>query len=255
MVFPVLGQGKFAIYAGIGGMYYQGDLHETSIPDFRTVKLAYGGGLHYQANDFFGFQLNYLRGKLEGDDVYAISPAKRNRNLRFLTNIDDISLRLTINLLREYPYRFVPYAIAGIGVFHFNPLHNGVPLQPLQTEGVTYSLWQPNVPLGLGVKYRFGCRFGVKLEAVYHKLFTDYLDDVSGAYPDPSSFSSAAAAYYSDPNIVPDNREFRGNPALKDSWIDLTLSVMVYFGRCGLDNQKMLEDCEELYKDLHDVPQ
>lgn len=252
-------QGKFSIYAGIGGMYYQGDLKETAIPDFRTVKLAYGGGVHYQANDFLGFDLNYLRGKLEGDDIYALSASKRNRNLRFLTKIDDISLRLTFNFLREYPYRFVPYAIAGAGAFHFNPTHGGVALQPLGTEGqgipgnpVPYSLWQVNFPLGLGVKYWFGCRFGLKLEAVYHKLLTDYLDDVSGEYPDPATVS-ATTAYFADPNIVPDNRVMRGNPSYKDSWIDLTLSLVVRLGRCGKDNDRMLEDCEDLYKDLHDT--
>lgn len=246
---------------GVGGMYYQGDLKETAIPDFRTVKLCYGGGIHYQPGDFIGFDLNYLRGKLEGDDKYALSASKRNRNLRFLTKIDDISLRVTVNFLSEYPNSFVPYAIAGVGVFHFNPMRDGVALQPVGTEGqgipgypAPYSLWQVNFPLGLGVKYMFGCRFGVKLEAVYHKLLTDYLDDVSDKYPDPSVLS-AQAAYLSDPNIVPDNRVNRGNPAFKDSWIDLNLSLIIYLGRCGLDNDRMLEDCEDLYKDLHDTPQ
>lgn len=254
-------QSKWSIYAGIGGMYYQGDLKETAIPDFRTLKLCYGGGVHFQASPLLGFDLNYLRGKLEGDDKYALSASKRNRNLRFLTKIDDISLRVTFNFLREYPYRFVPYAIAGAGAFHFNPMRDGVALQPIGTEGqgipgypAPYSLWQVGFPLGLGVKYQFGCRFGVKLEAVYHKLLTDYLDDVSDKYPDPAVLS-ASAAYLSDPNIVPDNRVYRGNPAFKDSWIDLNLSLIVYLGRCGLDNDRMLEDCEDLYKDLHDTPQ
>lgn len=254
-------QPKFGIYANIGGMYYLGDLKETALPDPRTMKLTYGGGLTCQATDIIGLQLNYLRGKLEGDDAYAISPARRNRNLRFLTTIDDISFRVTVNFVREYPPRFIPYAIVGFGMFRFNPTNGGVALQPLGTEGqgvpgypAPYSLWQPNVPGGLGIKYRW-CRWAVKLEAVYHKLFTDYLDDVSDAYPDPAVLSSPAAVYFSNPAIVPNNRGIRGNPARKDSWIDLNLGVVLYIGRCGIDNGRMLEDCEELYKDLHDTPQ
>lgn len=263
LLLPVvaLAQPKFGIYGNIGGMYYLGDLKETALPDIRTVKLTYGGGLTYQAGEIIGLQLNYLRGKLEGDDAYAIRPARRNRNLRFLSTIDDISFRVTVNFVREYPPRLIPYAIVGVGMFHFNPTHNGVPLQPLGTEGqgvpgypAPYPLWQVNVPGGLGIKYRW-CRWAVKLEAVYHKLFTDYLDDVSDAYPDPSVLSSAAAVYYSNPAIVPNNRAIRGNPTRKDSWIDLNLGVVFYFGRCGLDNARMLEDCEDLYKDLHDIPQ
>ena len=60
-------------------------------------------------------------------------------------------------------------------------------LQPLGTEGQyvagggyakPYALWQAVVPVGGGIKYRFHCNWGVKLEAVYHVIFTDYLDDV-----------------------------------------------------------------------------
>ena len=168
-------QGRFSIYAGIGGMYYLGDLKENALPDFRTVKLAINAGVQYNISPHFVAQINYLHGSLEGDDAYNSEQGKRNRNLRFKTKIDEISLRFNFNILRERQKRIVPYLIAGFGVFHFNPTADGVALQPLGTEGQfipgggypsPYSLWQMDVPLGIGIRYRFGCHFGTKLEAV-----------------------------------------------------------------------------------------
>ncbi len=266
MAEPAKPQGRFSVYFGIGAMYYLGDLKETALPDFKTVKFAINAGVHYDINTRWGVQLHYLHGMLVGDDGRATTASKQLRGLKFFSKIDEISLRLTFNILREKAGRVVPYITAGGGVFHFNPLANGVALQPLGTEGQyvpgggyakAYSLWQPVVPVGLGVRYRFHCNWGVKLEAVYHITFTDYLDDVSTDYIDPAVLETSPhgleTVYYSDPTGASAVRSTRGSPDKKDSFVDVSFSLIYYIGRCDGRNQKgdRYQNCEDLYKNLH----
>jgi hypothetical protein len=264
----VKSQGRFSVYFGVGGMYYLGDLKETAFPDFKTVKLAINAGVHYDINTRWGVQLNYLHGSLTGDDSRSSNTSMQLRDLKFYTKIDEITLRFTFNILREKVGRVVPYLTVGGGVFHYNPLRFGVALQPLGTEGQyaagggyakAYSLWQPVIPAGLGVRYRFHCNWGVKLEAVYHVIFTDYLDDVSTDYLAPDILATSPhgseTVYYSDPSggLAQTQRDTRGNPAQKDSYIDVCLSLIYFFGRCDGRNQKgdRYQNCEDLYKNLH----
>lgn len=64
-------------------------------------------------------------------------------------------------------------------------------LRPLSTEGEgfvsgksNYNLTQLAIPFGAGVKLSLSDNINVGLEVGYRKLFTDYLDDVSGTYVD-----------------------------------------------------------------------
>lgn len=265
-VSPTLAQGRFSVYLGLGGMYYLGDLKETALPHFATVKLAVNAGVHYDITTRWGIQLHYLHGALEGDDRYAKSTAKQLRGLKFYTKIDEISLRFTFNILKERAGRIVPYFTLGGGIFHFNPLADGIALQPLGTEGQyiaygdypkPYSLWQPVIPVGIGIRYRFHCNWGVKLEAIYHVTFTDYLDDVSTNYPDPNLLLATpggqTSVFYSDPTGARTQRSNRGSPKQKDSFFDLGFSLIYFFGRCDGRNAKgdRYQNCEDLYKNLH----
>jgi len=109
------------------------------------------------------------------------------------------------------------YLFAGITYFKMNPLgtYQGetVELQPLATEGQEtsqnasqnrYQLNQICIPLGLGYKFNVSNRFAISLEYGIRKTFTDYLDDVSGRYPDLELLSVEAgqlSAHMSDRTI------------------------------------------------------
>ena len=76
-----------------------------------------------------------------------------------------------------------------------------IELQPLATEGQEtsqnasqnrYQLSQICIPLGLGYKFNVSKRFAISLEYGIRKTFTDYLDDVSGRYPDLQLLSAEA---------------------------------------------------------------
>ena len=99
--------------------------------------------------------------------------------------------------------RLRPYGVIGVGVFHFNPMGQYIDpntsqttwvyLQPLHTEGEgfvanrpNYALTQLNIPMGFGIKYYVSEKVNLGLELLYRKTFTDYIDDVSTTFVDPS---------------------------------------------------------------------
>ena len=126
------------------------------------------------------------------------------RNLDFYTDVNELS-----GDMRYEPFRnpviwgnprwfFSPYAGIGLGIFKFNPktMYNGteVELQPLGTEGPnnTYSLTQLSVPISIGLKLNSPNRkYAIGIDFTYHFTNTDYLDDVSTVYADPSSFNGS----------------------------------------------------------------
>ncbi len=99
--------------------------------------------------------------------------------------------------------KFRPYLLAGIGGFRYNPegfdpvSNQWVALQPLRTEGQgfaeypdrkEYKLMQMNLPFGGGIKYFLNDNMNLSFEIIHRKTFTDYIDDVSTNYIDPSLF-------------------------------------------------------------------
>lgn len=170
-----------------GGMYYVGDLNPGK--PFNMVKPA--GGLLYRYNfdTRWALKADLLYGKVAGDD--ANNEYREDRNLNFTSSVLEFSMQMECNFLDFFIGSkrswFSPYLFGGVSVFRYNPkaTYNGdeYELQPLSTEGQSpYSLSSFAVPFGLGVKLSLSKRIGMGFEWGYRKTFTDYLDDVSGAY-------------------------------------------------------------------------
>jgi hypothetical protein len=71
-------------------------------------------------------------------------------------------------------------------------------LKPLSTEGQgiypdkkPYKKLQPVIPVGGGVKFVLSDNLRIGIEIGIRKTFTDYLDDVSTSYPDPTDLFNA----------------------------------------------------------------
>ena len=159
-------------------------------------------------------------GRITGDDALAANqndPNARfryNRNMAFQNDIAELSGTVIVDLIENrsnYLKRpdFVPYVFAGLAGFYHNPKGlnaNGeyVALADLHTEGQTtsYSLTQFSIPFGGGVRYRVNRNFDLSLEIGWRKTFTDYLDDVSGAYAQPGTLKTAEAIYFGGGNEV-----------------------------------------------------
>jgi hypothetical protein len=108
------------------------------------------------------------------------------------------------------------YGFVGMGVFYFNPkgrLPNGewTALYPLHTEGQglpggpkQYSRVSFCIPVGGYYKLTINKIWSIGVEFTYRKTFTDYIDDVGGAYYDPAKLLAAygpLSAQMSDPSI------------------------------------------------------
>lgn len=185
------------------------------------------------------------------------------RNLSFKSRIADFQLSVEVHPLffKNYedqdPPRISPYGVIGIGYFSFDPQArlNGqwYALQPLHTEGQgfaefperkNYKLSQVNFAAGVGVKYEINSMFNARLEVNHRILRTDYLDDVSTQYIDPSLFFSylplnrAAIAQQLanrkgelNPSDVTSVGDQRGDPEDNDAFFTIQLKVGFMLGR------------------------
>jgi hypothetical protein len=139
----------------------------------------------------------------------------------------------------SYRFRlgFKLYAFAGVGFYHHNPkaLYKDevYKLQPMRTEGVKYSLWQFNVPLGTGFYFTMRKKHRVGFEYCWRLCFTDYLDDISSKYVGglkgtPAALANRTGELGSDVDPVvaayfkPGNK--RGDASHKDTYMDVQIS-------------------------------
>jgi hypothetical protein len=222
------GNGKFEIGLGLGPLFFLGDLggnpglgKGTWLKDvsFPLVKLNKGLYLNFYPREWIGFRLGFNQGKLDGYDSVIKSKGgleeyRKMRNLQFQTNLWE-----AYGAIEFYPTvffekydglqgKFRPYGVIGVGAFKFNPkgkyyAPNGiaqwVELKPLRLEGQgfaeypnrkEYSLTQLEIPMGFGFKYYLKENLYIGLEILHRQTFTDYIDDASTAYIDPSLFAN-----------------------------------------------------------------
>lgn len=183
--------------------------------NIQTTKLTMGGFVSYHPNELLSFRFALNFGTLEGDDAIindkgGYEVARKDRNSNFRSKFSEALILAEVYptiFLEEDPTdnykKFRPYVVAGIGGFKYNsegydPVTNSwVALKPLRTEGQgfaehpdrkEYKLTQMNLPLGVGVKYFLSDNINLSLEIIHRKTFTDYIDDVSTKYIDPSLF-------------------------------------------------------------------
>lgn len=215
-------QGKLGVFVGGGMMTYTGDLQEHPWPHAKTLCWTANAGLHWQITRRWGLQLNYTIGKVLASDQFAKEASRIARDLRFSSLLHEIGLRGTFDILPNDKWKVLPYITAGVSALNFEPKRDGTALRGMQNEGVAYSNWTVSIPTGIGVKWQINCQWALKGEYVYHWTITDYLDDVSA----------------------------RGNPKHKDGFWDLNVGVIYFFVGCKNKKGGLIEDCEQLYKDV-----
>jgi uncharacterized protein DUF6089 len=241
-----------------------------------NTKFAYGAYLSATYNYAYALRIEYTQGEVSAYDsilkpVANNSDGRYQRNLSFRSSISEIAVIAEFHPLFMFkdwaasddaPPRFSPYLAIGVGHFHFDPQgeFNGqwYDLQPLHTEGEgwvpgrpEYKLDQYNIPIGIGVRYEATEGLNVRFEIMDRLLFTDYLDDVSTTYIDPTLFQTHLDAQ--DANIashlaIKDANTYsaisgynattgsiRGNPHNNDNYFTVNLKVGIILGRQKID--------------------
>lgn len=215
--------------AQINIMNYFGELNRfetTTGTAPRFTSPSFGVHISKKIKRQLYLSLSYIWGMLEGDDFVSADPMdvrhrfRYMRNTHFRNNIHEVSLTAKYELFRasasKYRTRIYRrrafmnvYILAGLGILKHNPEARTpsnlggewVSLRDLGTEGQglpgyrkKYSLWQPAIPIGIGVKMKLTDNIDLVLEMGGRLLFTDFLDDVSGNYPELEKLSPLARA-------------------------------------------------------------
>jgi len=239
------------------------------IKDLNNGKSFLSGGVYVNVSykNAIGLRLELCNGKVAADDQVLstvssgdIARFRYNRNLNFQSSIKEYSGMLEIHPLllfvdwesrdQEAP-KYSPYLLGGYGSFKFNPqLKDGnrlIDLQPLSTEGQglkeypdrpVYKLTQTNYPFGLGLRYEISPIINLRGEFVYRLLTTDYLDDVSTNYIDPSFYAlNGFSGTKLENALFLNNRETngqktdiggkRGSPTNNDAYFSFNLKLGV----------------------------
>jgi len=245
--------------ASVGAMNYLGDLAPSN--PYEQSHPGFGLYASYKLSPMLSVRGTATFGRISGSDADSDDPELRARNLSFRSNIQDFSLQLVGDFFftpRGYVSRpfLTPYVFIGLSLMRINPEAevNGqwVELQPLGTEGQflrdsdvdypdPYRLTQLTIPLGAGLRFRILRDLDIEFELSLRMTFTDYLDDVSGYYPNLRDLNrkNPTAARLSDrsnPGDFPDGRvdKPRGDRS-QDDWLmysSVSISYILSWVRC-----------------------
>jgi hypothetical protein len=177
----------------LGGANYAGDLALNIVPS--ETKPSAGLMGKYAFNEFFAFRQSLSYASISAKD--SVSKANVTRNLSFTSDIFEMSSILEFNFenfgINVLSKSSTFYLFGGISVFYFNPktvyADESFALQPMGLEGQTleggkkYSRVSIAVPMGVGYKFNLNRNFVLGVEASARRTYTDFLDDVSGEYP------------------------------------------------------------------------
>lgn len=255
LVFTVLGGANLSAQAWevggwLGTAYYFGDLNTN----FNLSRPGVAAGVLVRKNfdTRIALRAGINAGRMGFSDELSKNPFQQARNLSFASNFYELSVGGDFNFL---PYLhgdrdrfFTPYITMGASVFKFEPQakyqNRWYNLQPLGTEGQAegneYATIQPALTIGGGFKIDLNYSWSLNLEFNYRYLFTDYLDDVSGAYgnvDDIGALRGPIAAALSDRSveIAPDATPIgapgrqRGDGIKQDGFATIGLALVYNF--------------------------
>jgi hypothetical protein len=252
---------KHEAFVGLGASQFNGDLGGTprngfdySIKDidFQATRPSIRLGYRFRFAPKFATTTSMSFFQLKGSDQFTDNIIRNSRNLSFKSSCFELQQRLDFIVLSNERFgaryrvagaKYEPsrnnqlYFFSGIGLLKFNPkaeyLGKWYELQPLGTEGQgripgkePYKLWTATIPFGVGFRLGISRMWRLGLEATYVKTFSDYIDDVSTVYQDPTGLNPIIA-HFSNPAkqnahwFRPNDQ--RGDPKHKDAYYQLNV--------------------------------
>lgn len=230
---------------GVGSATYYGDLRDPG--DFIKAKPSLSVGLRryfFSQNALlrrisFGTEVSWFL--LQGDDSKSDEEGRITRNLSFSSGTIEWNACAYVDLFpigeRFYQRPVLNvYGFIGAAGIYFNPKAEldgkKYALQPLETEGVSYSRMTFTMPYGAGIRYMYGPFLNICLEMGYRLTFTDYIDDVSTVFLDNATLTGIRQKLADRrPEIglpVRPAGSVRGNPDNNDGYLLVSLKVEYY---------------------------
>ena len=173
---------KYEIGGMAGGAFYMGDTNKNAI--FKGMNPAAGAVFRYNINFRWAIKANLMWGRVSGKTEGMDNVFPDNAQTTFSRNLMEVGGQAEFNF---FPYsdkfdyagakRFSPYVLLGIGL--------------TMAPGGDKSFVSPNIPLGVGVKYKLKERLNLGCEFSFRKLFGDGLEGQE-MLDDPYGVSSSA---------------------------------------------------------------
>jgi hypothetical protein len=200
-------QTGLVLTAKIGAANYIGDLQQKPFT-FSQSKLHSGFNLAYFFNQRFGIKAGFDYGEIHADDKKNKKISLQARNLNFTNKITEANIGLQAYLFKTESSAYNFYGFVGLAFYKHNPYTytlqgNKIFLEPLSTEGQglpeypnrkKYKLHGISIPIAGGVQINLSNKLTLGYELMLHKTNTDFIDDVSGLYPDYSTLLNRRGA-------------------------------------------------------------
>jgi hypothetical protein len=189
---------------GVGGSF---------VKDFnpKTVRPLFGASATLHLTKWAAVEAGFNFTQVNGADSLINNTGDQERwryyrNLSFRSPIAEGYIGAVFYPTMYFEKKFelrslVPFVGVGIGIMHYKPQTqlNGswIDLQPLSLEGqgfpeypdrLPYKLTSMYIPASVGVKYYVNNQTAISTGFTFRLTTTDYIDDVSTTYIDPSLF-------------------------------------------------------------------
>lgn len=253
----------------LGGANYVGDL-QNGLAQTEWNR-AWGMSFRYHLNRHLVWKTGLMNAQITGHDAnWRKSDPRNTRNLSFRTDLIECTTQVEISLLKYDVLDgkvTTPFVFLGLGATYFNPQaeYKGAfyDLQPLGTEGQGWAAGAKKkynrvtmvIPMGIGFRFSLGKRTNLGFEFGFRKTFTDYLDDVSGNYPNVEKLLDenlfAAKLSYRTPELTKEPfsnppSPVRGDPTQKDHYfiggLTLTFNLTDKYGLEWDKNYRIYDD-------------
>lgn len=173
---------KFEIGGMAGGAFYMGDANKNT--PFKGINPAAGAVFRYNINFRWALKANLMWGQVSGTTEGLENVFPGNAQTSFSRSVVEVGGQAEFNF---FPYsdkfdyagarRFSPYVLVGIGM--------------TMAPGGGGSFVGPNIPLGVGMKYKLLSRLNIGCEFSVRKLFGDGLEG-QDMLDDPYGVASSA---------------------------------------------------------------
>lgn len=227
---------------GGGGAGYIGDLNQDN--NFKISGVSAGAFLKANLNPYWAIGFHYNYGRIKADDLKSSNEQFRMRGLNFNNDLHELSLQADFNFLEYFagggPKSFTPYVFTGVGLLFFSP--KGVYPDPSTGENEWYRLRFYNtegrnngyrnfalaIPYGVGAKVRLKDSWALFTQLGYRTALTDYIDDVSGRYPEVVA-GNEVKSMLSDPTGVGVPGTQRGDLRKRDTYMFVGVGISFTF--------------------------
>ncbi|SHF52718.1 type IX secretion system protein PorG [Dysgonomonas macrotermitis] len=172
LIFPQKGfaqEYEYEIGGTLGTSFYMGDANKSKL--FQSPHLATGVIFRYNRNFRWAYKGNFLIGGVSGDTRKSGNVFPGGENASFSRTFYELGGQVEYNFFHysdKYQYlgtrRLSPYLFTGLGVTYGSG---------------DKSFFGANLPLGIGLKYKWKERLNVGFEFSFRKLFGDSFDVTS----------------------------------------------------------------------------